>query len=98
MRYLLLVLRLVPVVLSLWWADVRDPGSATRIVRAAAASDPDRLPLVRRGVLAGAVTAWTVALVALFWGDYSLLGAVLCALAGTYSAISLLVLDRLEAL
>lgn len=32
-----LAARLVPVVLALWWADLREPGAAIRILRAVAA-------------------------------------------------------------
>lgn len=98
MKHIILTLRLVPVVLSLWWADVRDPGSALRILRAVAAVDAHRLPVVRAHILAGVVASWAVAAVACFWAGFSLAGAAVCAVAGTYSAVALSLHDRLEAL
>ena len=50
-----LVLRLVPVVLSLWWADLREPGSALRILRIVAARSPDRPAILRAHVMHRAV-------------------------------------------
>ena len=93
-----IVLRLVPVVLSLWWADLREPGSALRIVRAVAARSPDRPAILRAHILHGAAAAWCLAWAAILWGGATLGGALVAALAGVYSLIALHVRDRLEAL
>ena len=90
--------RLVPVVLALWWADVREPGSALRILRAVAARSPDRPAILRAHVLHGAVAAWVVAWAAILWRGATLGGAIVAAIAGVYSIIALHVRDRLEAL
>ena len=52
-----LVLRLVPVVLSLWWADLREPGAAIRILRAVVARSPERTAILRAHVTHGAVAS-----------------------------------------
>ena len=93
-----IVLRLVPVVLSLWWADLREPGSALRIVRAVAARSPDRHAILRQHILHGAVASWCIAWAAILWRGATLPGAIVAALAGVYSLIALYVRDRLEAL
>jgi len=93
-----LVLRLVPVVLSLWWADLREPGAAIRILRAVAARQPDRPAILRQHILHGAVVSWCLAWTAILWGGATLPGAIVAALAGVYSLIALTVRDRLEAL
>lgn len=93
-----LVLRLVPVVLSLWWADLREPGSALRILRIVAARSPDRPAILRAHILHGAVASWCLAWAAILWRGATLGGALVAALAGSYSLISLTVRDRLEAL
>lgn len=93
-----LVLRLVPVVLSLWWADLREPGSALRIFRIVAARSPERTAILRAHLMHGAVASWCLAWAAILWGGATLPGALVAALAGSYSLISLTVRDRLEAL
>jgi len=93
-----LVLRLVPVVLSLWWADLREPGAAIRILRAVVARSPERTAILRAHVTHGAVASWCLAWAAILWGGATLPGAIVAALAGVYSLIALTVRDRLEAL
>ena len=112
-----LVLRLVPVVLSLWWADLREPGAAIRILRAVVARSPERhedrqggpyrstakgppsrIAVMRRHILAGAAAAWCLAWAVILWRGATLGGALVAALAGSYSLIALTVRDRLEAL
>lgn len=93
-----LVLRLVPVVLRLWWADVREPGAALRVVRVVEERHPGRAEHVRTHIRGGAVAAWCLAWAALLWGGATLHGALACAVAGVYSLIALTVHDRLEAL
>ena len=93
-----LAARLVPVVLRLWWADLREPGAAIRILRAVAARSPDRPAILRQHILHGAVASWCLAWAAILWRGATLGGALVAALAGSYSLISLTVRDRLEAL
>ena len=92
------VLRLIPVVCRLWWADVREPGAAIRVLRVVAARSPDRPAILRRHVTHGAVAAWAVAWVAILWGGATLPAALVAVTAGCYSLIALTVRDRLEAL
>ena len=93
-----LVLRLVPVVLSLWWADLREPGSAMRILRVVAARSPDRPAILRAHVMHGAVASWCIAWAAILWGGATIPGAIVTIIAGVYSLIALTIRDRLEAL
>lgn len=93
-----LALRLVPVVVALWWLDLREPGAAIRILRAVAARSPDRPAILRAHVVHGAVAAWVVAWAAILWGGATLPAALVAAVAGTYSLIAATVRDRLEAL
>ena len=93
-----LVLRLVPVVLSLWWADLREPGAAIRILRAVVARSPERTAILRAHVMHGAVASWCLAWAAILWGGATLGGAIVAAIAGVYSLIALTIRDRLEAL
>ena len=93
-----LVLRLVPVVLSLWWADLREPGAAIRILRAVVARSPERTAILRAHVTHGAAASWCLAWAAILWRGATLPGAIVAALAGVYSLIALYVRDRLEAL
>ena len=85
-------------VLRLWWADLREPGSAMRILRVVAARSPDRPAILRAHVMHGAVASWCIAWAAILWGGATLGGAIVAALAGSYSLIALTVRDRLEAL
>ena len=94
-HHLRLAARLVPVVLALWWLDLREPGSAIARVREASPAHPEAL---RRGILHGAVAAWVVAWAAILWGGATLPAALVAASAGTYSLIAATVRDRLEAL
>ena len=98
LRHLRLVLRLVPVVLSLWWADLREPGSALRILRIVAARSPDRPAILRAHVMHGAVASWCIAWAAILWGGATLGSAIVTIIAGVYSLIALYVRDRLEAM
>ena len=93
-----LAARLVPVVLSLWWADLREPGSALRILRAVAARSPDRPAILRAHVMHGAVASWCIAWAAILWGGATLGSAIVTIIAGVYSLIALYVRDRLEAM
>lgn len=93
-----IVLRLVPVVLRLWWADLREPGSALRILRAVAARSPDRPAILRAHVMHGAVASWCIAWAAILWRGATLPGALVAALAGVYSIIAITVRDRMEVL
>lgn len=98
LHHLALAARLVPVVLRLWWMDLREPGAAIRVVRAVAARDPSRVEHVRSHIRGGAVAAWCLAWAALLWGGATLPGALVCFAAGVYSLIALTVHERLEAL
>ena len=98
LRHLRLVLRLVPVVLSLWWADLREPGSALRILRIVAARSPDRPAILRAHVMHGAVASWCIAWAAILRGGATLGSAIVTIIAGVYSLIALYVRDRLEAM
>jgi len=93
-----LVLRLVPVVLSLWWADLREPGAAIRILRVVAARQPDRPAILRAHITHGAAASWCLAWAAILWRGATLGGAIVTIIAGVYSLIALYVRDRLEAL
>ena len=93
-----IVLRLVPVVLSLWWADLREPGSALRILRIVAARSPDHPAILRAHVTHGAVASWCLAWAAILWGGATLGSAIVTIIAGVYSLIALYVRDRLEAM
>ena len=94
-HHILIAARLVPVVLALWWLDLREPGTALARVREAIPAHPEAL---RRGILHGAVAAWCLAWAAILWGGATLPAALVAAGAGTYSLIAATVRDRLEAL
>lgn len=94
-HHILIAARLVPVVLALWWLDLREPGTALARVREAIPAHPEAL---RRGILHGAVAAWCLAWAALLWGGATLGGAIVAALAGVYSIIAITVRDRMEAM
>lgn len=98
LHHIALAARLVPVVLRLWWADLREPGAAIRIVRAVAARDPARAEHVRTYIRWGATALALAAVAALLWCGITLPVALLCAVAGLYCPIALHVHDRLEAL
>ena len=83
-----LVLRLVARRALLWWRDRANPALRSESRAPVAAAAPTAPP-ARAHVMHGAVASWCLAWAAILWGGATLPGALVAALAGSYSLISL---------